>query len=170
MYKNKKGFSLFELMMVLLVIGILAAVAVPGYRTATMKTRIVNNMGLMNALQHDLINYYNLHGVLPDKITQLSINKSEFGNITNATATHLATRCTIILNTRLNAGLRTPNVSMDCGTDWVMTYEIIATSVGYGLGERRFYVEGSSSNANSARKIATELGWDNPARNLFIIR
>ena len=170
MYKNKKGFTLFELMMVFVIIGILAAVSVPAYRTATMKTRIVNNMGLMNALQSDLINFYNLHGELPSRIVQLSINKGEFGNITNTSATHLPSRCTITLNAREGTDLRNPNVSMDCGTDWIMIYEINSTSLGYTLGERRFSIRGSSSNADSARKIASELGWDPVSRNLFIIR
>ena len=150
MLKNKKGFTLAELIIVLLFIGVLATMAIPGYRTSTTKARIVNNMTLMRALQNDIVNYYNLHGALPDNILQLSLNKDELSNISTRSAVHTPTRCTLTL---LDA-----DIQMDCNAGWTMTYKIESTSYGYKTGDRIFTVSGGG-DAGRLKKIANELGW-----------
>ena len=150
MLKNKKGFTLSELLAVLLIVGILATIAMPAYKTSTIKTRIANNMPLMRALQNDMVNYYNLHGKLPTKLTQLSINKSEFSNLANNKGTHTPTRCTFTLSTS--------QISMDCGQGWTMDYKVEATGVGYTNGERTIHITGTD-NASSIRKAAAGFGW-----------
>ena len=164
MFKNKKGFTLAELIVVLLFIGVLTSMAIPGYKTATMKTRIVNNMTLMRALQNDMINFYNMHGQLPNNILQLSLNKGELSNITTTSAVHTPTRCTLTLQ----SGTSHDGILMDCGVGWTMKYAVKATSFGYTTGTRTFTVSGG--DAARLSKIAHELGWESSGSNSYTIK
>ena len=165
MLKNKKGFTLSELMAVVITIGVLSAFAVPTYRTSMIKTRIVNNMAYLNALQNDMLNYYNLHGRLPNKLTQLSITAQDFRNLTDTTGTHIPTGCTLTLNNNENA----PNIFMNCNQDWSMEYQLNSTGIGYTLGNKVFIV-GQGSNTSRLDNIASSLGWTLHGNHTYTIR
>ncbi len=152
MKKNKKGFTLIELTAVVIILAIIASIALPSYKVSAMKTRIVNNMPLMRILQNDMINYYNLRGSLPTKLVQLSINKKEFSNITNTSATHTQTNCTLSLNETV--------LSIDCGQGWIMKYTLVSSpsSIGYSVGENTIEVT-DENVSGTVKKIATGLSW-----------
>lgn len=166
MLKNKNGFTLSELMAVIICIGILAAIALPSYKTSVMKTKIVNNMPLMKALQNDMANYYALHETLPTKLTQLSINKKEFRDLSDTSGTHIATKCTLTLGVNQRIG-----ISMNCGQGWTMFYSLQENAFGYSAGEKTIQVT-NSSDANSIRKIAAGFKWPQKSGsdNTYIIQ
>jgi type IV pilus assembly protein PilA len=56
MRKIQKGFTLIELMIVVAIIGILAAVAIPSYQNYTKKSRFAEVLGLSDALKIDVAN------------------------------------------------------------------------------------------------------------------
>ncbi len=57
--KNKKGFTLLELLVVVLIIGILASIALPQYQIAVAKSRVASVLPLIRAWQ-DALHVYEL--------------------------------------------------------------------------------------------------------------
>ena len=155
MLKNKKGFSLIELMTALIIIGILLSVALPSYKISVLEAKIVNNLPLLKAMQVSMLDYYNLHNSLPNQITQLSMNTGEFSDISSAQATHTTTRCVFTMNNSQTS----PSVSMDCNEGWNMRFQLEPSALGYTYGERRFNVTGGGSDAERLHKVAKTLGW-----------
>ena len=54
----QKGFTLIELMIVVAIIGILAAVALPAYQDYTIRAKITEGIGLASALKADMSSSY----------------------------------------------------------------------------------------------------------------
>jgi type IV pilus assembly protein PilA len=61
----QKGFTLIELMIVVAIIGILAAVAVPQYQDYTVRARVSEGVNLADAAKTGVAEYYNNFGVFP---------------------------------------------------------------------------------------------------------
>ncbi len=66
---DKKGFSLVELMIVVVIMGILIAVAIPLYGTITTNAKNKTCASNIDAIQNSAVVYYTEHGA---KATQLS--------------------------------------------------------------------------------------------------
>ncbi len=71
--RESKGFTLVELMIVVAIIGILAAVAVPFYQKYIQKARLTSLIFPgMHAIETNLASYYSLNNVFP--VTAATIN------------------------------------------------------------------------------------------------
>jgi len=57
-YRNEKGFTLVELMVVVIIIGVLAGVAIPRYLSRTDTAKINSTLSTLQALQGAMNNYY----------------------------------------------------------------------------------------------------------------
>ena len=53
-YKYNKGFSLIELMIVIAIVGVLSAVAIPGYKNYVLKGKIAKHIEFGDALKAEL--------------------------------------------------------------------------------------------------------------------
>ncbi|MFL0796829.1 MAG: pilin [Cellvibrionaceae bacterium] len=65
MKKVQQGFTLIELMIVVAIIGILAAVALPAYQDYTSRTKVTEPVSLLSGLKIDVADYYTSKGTLP---------------------------------------------------------------------------------------------------------
>jgi len=62
---NQKGFTLIELMIVIAIVGILAAVALPAYQDYTIRARMAEPLALLGEAKNSVTEYYIATGNLP---------------------------------------------------------------------------------------------------------
>jgi type IV pilus assembly protein PilA len=66
----QKGFTLIELMIVVAIIGILAAIAIPAYQDYTIRAQVTEGMNLASAVETGVAEYYANTGNWPTNLTQ----------------------------------------------------------------------------------------------------
>jgi len=69
MNKLQKGFTLIELMIVVAIIGILAAVAIPAYSDYTARAQVSEAMSLTSGLKTPIVEYISDVGSVPTNVT-----------------------------------------------------------------------------------------------------
>jgi type IV pilus assembly protein PilA len=81
--KNSQGFTLIELMIVIAIIGILAAIAIPAYQNYTIRAQVTEGLTLADGWKTAIAEYYANKGTWPTQAnltgTAVSVGKYESG-------------------------------------------------------------------------------------------
>ena len=64
-HRNQKGFTLIELMIVVAIIGILAAIAIPAYQNYTIRAQVTEGLTLAGGWKASIAEYYAQNGNFP---------------------------------------------------------------------------------------------------------
>lgn len=72
---NSRGFTLFELLVVMMIMGILAAIAVPSYKRSQIKAKESVLAEDLYQMRRAIDAYYSDNGSYPDSLDQLASSK-----------------------------------------------------------------------------------------------
>jgi len=72
----QKGFTLIELMIVVAIIGILAAIAIPAYQDYIARAQVSDGVQLLGGLKTPLSEFFSDRGVWPASLTDVGANTS----------------------------------------------------------------------------------------------
>ncbi|MFK7955778.1 MAG: pilin [Lysobacterales bacterium] len=79
---REKGFTLIELMIVVAIVGVLAAIAIPSYRDFTIRARLSEVIGSMSACKLSAVDFYLTNSGWNQENTNIPV--SNFGLCDNA--------------------------------------------------------------------------------------
>ena len=88
MKSMQKGFTLIELMIVVAIIAILAAIAIPAYQDYLIRTQVSEGAVLTDGAKTAVAEYYSNHGTFPP--SQVSAGLAPSGSITGSYVSDVA--------------------------------------------------------------------------------
>ena len=127
----QKGFTLIELMIVVAIIGILAAIAIPAYQDYTIKSRVSEGASLSGAFKTGVELYWSENGTLSG-LTDNSVNPLTLG-LTAVQAEYVSSvliQVEVLLNTDTKLGpasgtcfryVAAPSGGVGSNLEWTLT-------------------------------------------------
>jgi len=80
----QKGFTLIELMIVVAIIGILAAIAIPAYQDYTVRAQVTEGLNLASAVKASVSESFATNGAWPANLAALGMTQPPSGKYVSA--------------------------------------------------------------------------------------
>jgi type IV pilus assembly protein PilA len=80
MTHGQRGFTLIELMIVIAILGLLTAIALPAYSDYSLRARMSEVILNMTAVRSRVTEYYSLHAAMPTTAAEAGLDTGVFGN------------------------------------------------------------------------------------------
>jgi len=114
--KKQQGFTLIELMIVVAIIGILAAIAIPAYQDYTIRAQVSEGMSLASGAKAAISEYYQDRGTFPTDNTTAGLSP----------ATDISGKYTVSVQVGA-AGVLTVTYGNDANTQLVASGNLVMT-------------------------------------------
>ena len=101
--KVQAGFTLIELMIVVAIIGILAAIALPAYQDYTKRSHVSEGLSLAGAAKLGVTEFYADRGEWPTTNAAVGLNDTITGNAVDSVAVSTGGNITITYNSKVTS-------------------------------------------------------------------
>ena len=107
--REQQGFTLIELMIVIAIIGILAAVAIPAYSDYTIRAKVSEAIGFGAAAKTSVSEYYTSEGTMPTTAAKAGVDSVTKGVVDSVAYAQTSDTVGVITIAVTNVGGSTTN-------------------------------------------------------------